>query len=79
MLSAGSTLAWGLSPLEDQQLAGVIMWVPASFVYLAAMAVLFVAWLGDAERKASAAAPARPPASNRRRTGTTMAEVPLLR
>jgi cytochrome c oxidase assembly factor CtaG len=79
MLSAGSTLAWGLSPLEDQQLAGVIMWVPASFVYLAAMVVLFVAWLHDAERKASAAAPGRTPVSERRMVGPTVAEVSLLR
>jgi putative membrane protein len=27
---------WGLSPLQDQQLAGVIMWVPTGLVYLAA-------------------------------------------
>ena len=26
----------GLSPLEDQQLAGLIMWVPAGLVYVAA-------------------------------------------
>jgi len=52
---ASTTAAWGLTPLEDQQLAGLIMWVPASFVYLGAMAVLFVAWLHDAERKAVAA------------------------
>lgn len=30
-----ATGAWGLSPLEDQQLAGLIMWVPAAAVYLA--------------------------------------------
>jgi putative membrane protein len=35
--------AWGLSPLEDQQLAGAIMWIPQGMVYLAAMAVLL--WL----------------------------------
>ena len=29
--------AWGLTPLSDQQLAGVIMWVPVGFVYLAAL------------------------------------------
>jgi cytochrome c oxidase assembly factor CtaG/cytochrome c2 len=46
------TIAWGLSLLEDQQLAGLIMWVLAGFVYTAAMAGLFVAWLHDAERKA---------------------------
>ena len=34
-----------LTPLEDQQLAGLIMWVPAGFAYLAASAVLFVGWL----------------------------------
>jgi cytochrome c oxidase assembly factor CtaG len=28
--------AWGLTPLEDQQLAGLIMWVPMSAVFLAA-------------------------------------------
>jgi len=37
--------AWGLTPLEDQQLAGLIMWLPAGLVYLAAAAALFVAWL----------------------------------
>jgi cytochrome c oxidase assembly factor CtaG/cytochrome c2 len=26
--------AWHLTPLEDQQLAGLIMWIPAGFVYL---------------------------------------------
>lgn len=28
------TAAWGLTPLEDQQLAGVIMWVPGGISYL---------------------------------------------
>ncbi len=27
---------WGLSPLEDQQIAGLIMWVPTGSIYLAA-------------------------------------------
>ncbi|MDT8305780.1 MAG: cytochrome c oxidase assembly protein [Anaerolineae bacterium] len=27
---------WGLSPLQDQQLAGVIMWFPGNLIYLAA-------------------------------------------
>jgi putative membrane protein len=30
-----STEAWGFSPLEDQQLAGLIMWAPAVLPYLA--------------------------------------------
>ena len=33
--------AWGLTPLEDQQLAGIIMWVPAGTIYAgAALAML---------------------------------------
>jgi cytochrome c oxidase assembly factor CtaG len=33
----GTTAAWGLTPLEDQQLAGLIMWIPAGLVYLVAL------------------------------------------
>jgi putative membrane protein len=40
LLSASST-DWGLSPLEDQQLAGLIMWVPMGLVYL--LAALWIA------------------------------------
>lgn len=29
-----STAAWGLSPMADQQLAGLLMWVPAMLPYL---------------------------------------------
>lgn len=32
----GTTEAWGLTQLQDQQLAGLIMWVPAAAVYLVA-------------------------------------------
>lgn len=31
-----SALSWGVSPLVDQQLAGVLMWAPGSFAYLLA-------------------------------------------
>lgn len=47
--------AWGLTPLEDQQAAGVIMWVPAAGVYLAAALASAWAWLGEGERRATAA------------------------
>ena len=44
-----TTQAWGLSPLEDQQLAGILMWAPASAIYLlAAMAILYRSLRGDA-------------------------------
>lgn len=42
---AATTRAWQLEPLADQQLAGVIMWVPAGFVYVGVGLALFVAWL----------------------------------
>jgi putative membrane protein len=37
-----TTAAWGLSPLTDQQLAGLLMWVPAMLPYLGAG--LWIAW-----------------------------------
>ena len=38
--------AWGLTPLEDQQLAGLVMWIPAGLVYVAAGLALRAVWLG---------------------------------
>ena len=43
---------WGLTPLEDQQLAGLIMWVPAAVSYLAATLWLMASWLRASERLA---------------------------
>jgi cytochrome c oxidase assembly factor CtaG len=45
----GLTSSWGLTPLEDQQLGGLIMWIPAGVVYLIAGLALFVGWLREAE------------------------------
>lgn len=42
--------AWDLTPLEDQQLGGLIMWVPAGFVYIASALAMIGAWLRRAER-----------------------------
>lgn len=50
----GRTELWGLSPLEDQQLAGLIMWMPACMVYAVAAAGVFAAWLTELERPAPA-------------------------
>lgn len=36
---------WGLTPLTDQQLGGLIMWVPAGVVYALAALILFAVWL----------------------------------
>ncbi len=42
-------LAWGLTPLTDQQLAGLIMWIPASVAYLVAALLLIRLWLRESE------------------------------
>jgi putative membrane protein len=44
-IHADGPAAWGLSPLEDQQLAGVLMWVPPAGLYLTAMSILLARWL----------------------------------
>ena len=51
---AGRSDAWGLDLMADQQLAGLIMWVPMGFAYLAAAAVLFMVWLGAVDRERAA-------------------------
>ncbi len=38
-----------LSALDDQQLAGVIMWVPAGLTYFGTALALFIAWLSAVE------------------------------
>lgn len=51
---AESALAGGLAPLADQQLAGLLMWVPGGFAYLLAGLVLAGAWLRAADRASRA-------------------------
>lgn len=46
---AATTGAWGLTHLADQQLAGVIMWVPGGAVYIAAGLALLVTWIRSTE------------------------------
>ena len=45
---------WGLTALEDQQIAGLIMWAPAAGTYLAAALLILGRWL-DRERAAGLA------------------------
>jgi cytochrome c oxidase assembly factor CtaG len=46
---AASTSTWGLTPLEDQQLGGLIMWMPAGILYMAAGLKLFWMWIQPGE------------------------------
>jgi len=44
--------AWGLTPLEDQQLAGLVMWVPAGTIYAGAALAFAALWIRGSSRKA---------------------------
>jgi len=44
------TAAWGISPLGDQQLAGLIMWVPGGLIYLGAALAAFFIWFRSMDR-----------------------------
>jgi putative membrane protein len=56
---ASGTASWGLTPMGDQQLAGLIMWVPASAAYLVAALVAIRSWLRDSEWSVAEAERAR--------------------
>ena len=41
---AAAPRMWGLSPMEDQLIGGLIMWVPGSLFFLGVMSVVFFKW-----------------------------------
>lgn len=49
-LHGASAGRWNLTPMEDQQLAGLVMGAPTTFVFLAVGAALFLLWLRAIER-----------------------------
>lgn len=42
---------WGMTPLQDQQLAGLLMWMPGGFLYSLLTIAYFAAWLGVLQRR----------------------------
>jgi len=50
-LYSGRSEAFGVNPLDDQQLAGLIMWIPFSLTFLIVGLALFAAWLGESDRR----------------------------
>jgi putative membrane protein len=50
-IHAHGARAWGLTPLEDQQLAGAIMWTPVGLVFLVTIVVLLARWLKAMDRR----------------------------
>ncbi|MGK9232428.1 cytochrome c oxidase assembly protein [Inquilinus limosus] len=49
---AGEAARWGLTALEDQQLAGLVMWIPACLAYPIAGLALAGLWIAGAGRRA---------------------------
>jgi putative membrane protein len=41
---------WGLSPSDDQQLGGLLMWIPGGLWLFLSIGVLFFAWARESER-----------------------------
>lgn len=48
---AATTVCWGLTPLQDQQLGGVIMWVPSAVVFIVVALALLAGWLRESDRR----------------------------
>jgi cytochrome c oxidase assembly factor CtaG len=48
---------WGLSAAVDQQLGGLIMWIPGNIFYIVIVSILFIQWMQkqDAKQRASEA------------------------
>jgi putative membrane protein len=46
-----TTQSRGLSPLQDQQLGGVIMWVPSGLVFVVIGLALFAKWLRESDHR----------------------------
>jgi putative membrane protein len=56
---AGASL-FGLTPLEDQQLGGLVMWAPGGLAYLVAGLAIVASWLRSSPAAASSAGAGRP-------------------
>ena len=42
---------WGLTAATDQQLGGLIMWIPGNIAYIVIMSILFIRWMQRQEAK----------------------------
>ena len=49
---ATTTTTWGMTALDDQQLGGLVMWIPGGITYLVASLVLFALWMRESESRA---------------------------
>ena len=52
---ASAPRIWQLTPMTDQRIGGLIMWVPGSMVFYALMTVVFFKWVARGEDSLAAA------------------------
>ena len=62
---AAAPRMWGLSPMDDQLIGGLIMWVPGSLFFLGVMSVVFFKWQQRDSDETSGAQVDWAPASSR--------------
>jgi cytochrome c2 len=48
---ARQAAVWQVDALADQQLAGLLMWIPAGVIFIVFGLALMAAWLGEADRR----------------------------
>jgi putative membrane protein len=46
-----NALHWGVTPLQDQQIAGLLMWVPANLAFFSIATWLFARWISNSPHK----------------------------
>jgi putative membrane protein len=56
---ASAPRMWGLSPLEDQRLGGLIMWIPGGLFFYLLASVIFFRWVSSARDDRAGAQVAR--------------------
>jgi putative membrane protein len=44
---------WGLTPMQDQQIAGMLMWVPANLIFFGIATWLFALWISDSHKNST--------------------------
>jgi len=64
---AATPRIWGLSPLDDQLLGGLIMWIPGGLIFFAVISVIFFQWQAHGAEDSRASAQVDAPAFLQRR------------
>lgn len=58
---AQTSARWGLTPLQDQQYAGLIMWLPTGMLFTILAVLVLLLWFGAMERDAQQRTQLHPP------------------